>query len=106
MFPNICDYNKTERVRRLNKDLDNIDRAGVYLSNIPAGSGYKNPIHFLQTFTSSSFQRYDHGYHENYNRYGWIHPPQYNVSNIEYPVALQYGALDTTAPASNVVWLK
>ena len=43
----ICEYNKTSRLNRLDKYQDNLERGDVYLSNIPAGCGYKGPIHYL-----------------------------------------------------------
>jgi len=84
----ICDYNTTGRVQRLDKYIDNRARADVYISNVPAGQGYKGVLHFIQLIKASYFQRYDHGYDINMEKYGEKYPPLYNLTNIKFPVAL------------------
>lgn len=58
----ICDYDTAGRVERLDKYVDNIARGDVYISNVPAGQGYKGPLHYVQNTKAGYFRRYDHGY--------------------------------------------
>ena len=82
-------------------------RWDVFMSNSPAGSGYRNILHYSQlanlTDEQYNFQRYDHledG--ENQRRYGQPTPPPLDLSNIKFPVALMSGSEDLLADPTDV----
>jgi lysosomal acid lipase/cholesteryl ester hydrolase len=51
---------------------DDTDRYEMYVSNLPAGSGYLDVVHYAQLIdlTSSAFRRFDHGKQGNMLKYG------------------------------------
>ena len=52
--------------------IDDSTRYDVYLSNLPAGAGYRNIVHYGQLIDhkEEEFVRYDHGKVGNVERYG------------------------------------
>ncbi|XP_043602568.1 lipase 3-like [Bombus pyrosoma] len=60
----------------------------------PAGSSVRQIVHYGQLISSGKFQKFDHGLIGNMERYGTIHPPDYNLANVKLPVYLHYGATD------------
>lgn len=47
--------------------------------------------------TGTNFQQFDYGYIENLWKYGSMHPPEYNMSNIKAPVYMYYAMNDWLA---------
>lgn len=88
-------------------DVDDIQRLPVYLSHLPAGSGYHNFIHYGQLMhtATEAFKRYDWGSDENTKRYGQSSPPDYDIGAINFPLALLGGAKDNVATSDDVAWL-
>lgn len=74
----------------------------VVAGHNPAGASTNNFIHYGQLVRNGLFQQYDHGIIGNRNRYGSIHPPAYNLSNVRAPVALYYSTNDWLAHADDV----
>lgn len=75
--------------------IDYTERYPVYMSNMPAGVGYKNLFHYgqLGNMDSDGFQRYDHGSKEANNaHYGQDTPPAYDLSLIKFPLAVFSGS--------------
>ncbi|XP_026679646.1 lipase 1 [Diaphorina citri] len=64
------------------------------LTHFPAGTSFKNVIHYLQNIKALDFQGYDYGHFENMRRYGNFFSPRYNLSAITAPVALFYSNND------------
>ena len=56
-------------------------------------------------FDSGYFLRYDHGKTQNMKKYGQQTPPAYNLTNIDFPIALFSGAEDGLARPDDVEWL-
>ena len=71
----------------------------------PAGSGWRNLIHYAQIIKAKSFVRYDYGTTENINKYGQATPPQYNLSKVRVKMAIAHGDLDMLADPTDVAWL-
>jgi triacylglycerol lipase len=89
------------------KDIDIQDRLDMALSNIPAGQGYKSPLHYGQLIDHKTqvFQRFDHGTEENMKKYGQATPPDYDLKSIRVPIALIAGTYDKLADPEDVKWL-
>lgn len=49
--------------------VDNLDRLPVKEAHSPAGSGWKNLIHYAQIIKSQQFRRWDYGEEENMKQY-------------------------------------
>ena len=83
---------------------DFVERQDVFYSNVPAGSSIYNLEHMAQQFDHDSpqFQRFDHGSNLNLKLYGQLNPPHYNLSNIEYAIAIFAGGQDKLADAQGV----
>ena len=87
--------------------VDDQDRYPVMMSYLPAGCGYKNIIHYGQGINrkTQGYWRYDYGKKENVKKYGSETPPQYDLSKIDYPVAILGGSQDLLADTKDVDWL-
>jgi hypothetical protein len=64
IFAVYCDFKK-ERFVPWNVDIDNQIRYADVYAHSPAGSGWRNLIHYGQIINSSRFQRFDFGSKEN-----------------------------------------
>lgn len=86
---------------------DRLDRADVFLSQVPADAGIYNFEHYGQLIQSKTyeFKRFDYGTDGNMKRYNQAKPPQYNLKNIGFPVAIIYGKDDDLADPTDVAWL-
>lgn len=62
----------------------------TYVGHIPAGSSLDQIVHYGQLVNSHRFCKYDHGYLENWKRYGTIIPPNYNLGIIKTPIYMYY----------------
>ena len=87
--------------------IDDTSRYDVYMSNLPAGAGYKNYLHYAQGIARKTdcFLRYDYGKNENLKRYGTEVPPSYNLANLDFPIAIMNGSEDKMADPKDVAWL-
>lgn len=86
--------------------VDDTSRYDVYMSNVPAGAGYRNYLHYAQGINRKKevFHRYDYGKNENLKRYGQETPPEYNLANLNFPIAILNGSLDKMADPTDVAW--
>ncbi|XP_026482358.1 uncharacterized protein LOC113389552 [Ctenocephalides felis] len=75
------------------------------LENIPSGGSAKELLHFAQLVKSGKFQKFDYGLIKNYQIYGQIHPPEYNLSVITTPVYLYYSKADVVVSYKDVEYL-
>lgn len=80
----------------------NESRVPVYLSHLPAGTSVKDLLHFSQLVKSKQFQMYNYGSTGNVQKYGQKNPPQYNITQMNVPVALYYGGKDWLADPTDV----
>lgn len=69
VFYSMCQY-FDEGYFDYDKRVDNQARLAVKLAHTPAGSGWRNVLHYAQIIVADKFQRYDFGETENYKRYG------------------------------------
>ena len=83
------------------------ERFAIFYSNMPSGAGYKSFLHYGQLVEADSnyFRRYDFGYYKNLKLYGQDTPPAFDLSNINFPVAIFSGSQDNFANAKDVIWL-
>jgi len=77
----------------MNKDpsTDYPDRFDVYASNVPSGASTKDFWHYAQFFQAKTptFNRYDYGSDElNMNKYNQTTPPDYDLSLLDFPIAI------------------
>jgi len=87
-------------------DLDNIDRFPTMMSNFPAGTSYLTFIYFAQMLLVDDWYLYDYGDpKKNMEKYGQEIAPKVAIQDLDVPVALFSGDLDTLAPPSEVAWL-
>ncbi|XP_050093880.1 lipase 1-like [Anopheles aquasalis] len=66
----------------------------MVLNHLPAGSSIKQWSHFGQEVMSGHFRRFDYGPERNRQQYGSEVPPNYNLSRVTVPVAINYGLAD------------
>ncbi|CAH0560012.1 unnamed protein product [Brassicogethes aeneus] len=74
----------------------------VFLSNTPAGTSYRQMMHYVQELRSGHFRAYDYSIIKNRKIYKQSTPPSYNVTNIKAPVALFYSENDVFAAVQDV----
>lgn len=88
-------------------NLDNKDRKDMYVSNLPSGASAQCYAHYGQLIHQKEplFLRYDHGHDTNMKKYGQATPPSYNLSAINFPLALVSGSIDDLADPGDVAWL-
>jgi hypothetical protein len=58
--------------------------------------------HWAQMVRQNRFQKYDYGLIGNPLHYGSLFPPQYDLSNVQVPVALFSGDKDALADPKDV----
>lgn len=74
----------------------------VILGHTPAGAATKQLIHYGQEVKSGRFRHFDYGYFGNWNRYGRLTPPDYDLNNVRMPVAVYYAQSDWLASMKDV----
>ncbi|XP_031637603.1 gastric triacylglycerol lipase-like [Contarinia nasturtii] len=78
------------------------DLLAKIINHIPAGSSYKQFIHYVQIAVAHRFQHYDHGIKMNLKIYGTPKPPEYNLTNVRAKVHILQGANDLLTQTENV----
>lgn len=53
-------------------------------------------MHIVQLMESGNFHKYDYGKNKNFQKYGQLEPPHYNLSQMSTPTALYYSSNDWT----------
>lgn len=69
VFPTFCQL-IDDGISPFDTNIDNLDREAVKFAKTPAGSGWRNLIHYAQIIKSKKFQRYDFGSSQNVQKYG------------------------------------
>jgi len=83
----------------------NASRVPVIDAHSPAGTSVQMVVHFGQLITSGNFQAFDYGSaKENQAHYGSDHPPQYDLTKMEVPISVYYGADDYLASPDDVLY--
>lgn len=93
----------------MNKDpsTDYPDRFDVYASNVPSGASTRDFWHYAQLFDADkpTFNRYDYGSDElNMKKYNQTTPPDYDLSLLDFPIAIFGGKNDVLADPGDVEW--
>ena len=104
IFARYCDFTK-EKFVPWNLGIDNPSRYPDLYAHAPAGSGWKNLIHYGQIINSFRFQRFDYGMKGNQERYGSVVPPLYDLSAIDIQMIIASGSKDSLADPLDVNWL-
>jgi len=92
----LCGHN-TNVTDNLNKT-----RMEVYIAHTPAGTSVLNMAHWAQAVRTGKFQMYDFGKQGNMQRYHQPTPPQYDLGQIQMPVAIFSGGQDALADPQDV----
>lgn len=81
----------------------NVSRLPVYLTHCPAGTSTRNMDHFAQNVRTKTCSKFNFGSkEENELHYHQPFPPQYNVTQMDVPVALYSGGKDSLADPQDV----
>lgn len=80
----------------------NETRLHVYANMFPEGTSTKNVVHWVNSFGSKAFAKYDYGSKDNMRAYGSPTPPAYNLSNLTVPTAFFSGGHDQLADPKDV----
>lgn len=83
-----CGYNSEQ----LNRTM-----LPAILQHTPAGASVNQLVHYGQEVNSGKFRMYDYGFFGNRKRYGSSSPPNYDLKNIDAPVALHFSDNDWMA---------
>lgn len=70
----------------------------VIMGHVPSGGSTRTLLHYVQGFLSGDFRQFDLGAKRNLAKYGQAQPPAYNLSRVDYPVALLVGENDWLDP--------
>ncbi|XP_078360080.1 lysosomal acid lipase/cholesteryl ester hydrolase-like isoform X2 [Oculina patagonica] len=96
-------YDIAEIVFGFDDTNSNMSRVPVYISNWPAGTSFKNIIHFGQIIVAGRCQMFDYGRKGNRKHYNNQNlPPVYDVSKMTTPTAFFFGAHDTLSNKTDV----
>ncbi|CAJ0936903.1 unnamed protein product, partial [Mesorhabditis belari] len=80
----------------------NKTRIGIYLAHNPAGTSWKNIIHYAQMVKSGKMRPFDYGADHSMKLYGRTHPPEFDLSQVEVPLYLFYSDADWLATSNGV----
>ena len=104
-FPHVC----TDTLKYLmhpDPELDNYERADVFVGHEPCGTSVMNMAHWKQLLDRKAFQGFDYGSIEkNMQHYGHPTPPKYDLGMIRVPIRLFSGASDELADRADVDYL-
>lgn len=100
----IC-YNLLFLIVGPDSELINKEYLPVILAHTPAGTSVHTINHYAQLIMSGGFHMYDYGFLGNQNHYGQSSPPDFNLANVQIPVALFWGQNDWLATPEDVAIL-
>ena len=86
--------------------IDNTDMYPIMTKNLPAGASYRNTLHYAQLMDLpyQEFLRWDYGKEGNMKNYGQASPPAYDLSLLDFPLAILSGSKDKMADPKDVKW--
>ena len=87
--------------------IDYTERYDVYMSNLPSGASFRNFVHYAQNIAQQKqvFHRLDYeSERANLEVYGTSSPPSYDMSLIDFPIAILAGEKDLLADPKDVEW--
>lgn len=86
-------------------DLDHFNASmSTIFAHYPSGASFNSIAHFMQSYFSQEFTRFDYGRKENLKRYGQVKPPIYDLSQVTAPVILYSGEGDFIATPKLIAW--
>ncbi|KAF7247260.1 Gastric triacylglycerol lipase [Varanus komodoensis] len=85
-----------------NEDNLNMSRVDVYAAHVPAGTSVQNMIHWKQGIQSGKLKAFNYGLFGNLVHYNQIQPPEYNVSDMNVPIAIWSGGEDWLSDPEDV----
>jgi pimeloyl-ACP methyl ester carboxylesterase len=71
----------------------------------PSPTSVYNLFHWAQASRTGRFEAYDYGRHENIVVYDQETPPEFNIADINIPIALLYGDRDYLSTTDDVQFL-
>jgi len=77
----------------------------VYMKQLAGGASTRTIVHFGQLMHEDNFIDYNYYRRGNKNHYGSKHPPTFDLSKVEVPVLLKWGAKDVLADPNDVARL-
>ena len=77
------------------KQYDNEDRYSIIVEHEPSGTSVTNMLHWKQLVLNNRFGKYDYGIAGNMFHYNQTSPPDYNASNINFPLHMFMGTDDS-----------
>ncbi|CAJ0566255.1 unnamed protein product, partial [Mesorhabditis spiculigera] len=80
----------------------NKTRIGIYLAHNPAGTSWRNLVHYAQMVKYGRMRPYDMGVEKSKMIYNMPHPPEFKLSNIDVPTYLFYSDSDWLATTEGV----
>lgn len=95
-------YNIAEFIFGYDDPNNNMSRVPVYLSNWPAGTSFKDILHFCQLILAGKCQMFNYGREGNLKHYHQDTPPVYDITKMTTRTAFFYGGKDGLANATDV----
>ncbi|XP_048511304.1 uncharacterized protein LOC105694084 [Athalia rosae] len=81
----------------------NLTMLPVILGHVPAGASTKQFVHYAQLYNSKKFRQFDYLIpYRNRQKYNQSEPLEYNLRNIEVPMAIFYASNDLLADYTDV----
>ncbi|XP_031556032.1 putative lysosomal acid lipase/cholesteryl ester hydrolase [Actinia tenebrosa] len=99
-------YDAAELIFGFDDKNQNMTRVPVLASHWPAGTSFKNIIHFGQVIYDNQTRRFNYGKWGNRRHYHQDEPPAYNVSKMTTPTAMFVGQHDSLSVEADVLQLK
>merc|ERR1719348_244342 len=87
-------YNIAFNILGFNPDHFNESMIPTYMDHLPEGTSTRPAVHYAQLYLSHKFEAYDFGPEENYQRYGQMEQPEYDLARVVAPVAIFKGDRD------------
>lgn len=78
----------------------------MIFAQLMAGAAVSQFVHYGQLMNSGHFRQFDYGQAENIKRYQQPTPPNYDLNNIQAPVALYCAPADSISVPSDIEKLR
>ena len=91
--PTICKFGN-KLIADSDPTVDSTEWSRIYFGHFPSGASTKCLEHYAQVFKAKKFQNFDYGAEENMRRYGTKTPQEFNLKNVNIPVAKFTGKSD------------
>ena len=102
--PQICKFG-SKIIADADPTVDSTEWARIYFGHFPSGASTKCLEHYSQIFMAKKFQNFDYGSAENMRRYGTKTPQEFNLKNVNIPIAKFTGKSDVLGDLIDNQWL-